>query len=79
VNHQPESRVREIRLHGSEGGAAGSRNRPSLPSPPEWLSQLAWWTLIAAVVVAIVSGVRYARKIFSAAREAEREPAGVDS
>jgi hypothetical protein len=30
VNHQPESRVREIRSHGSEGGGTGS-NRSSLP------------------------------------------------
>jgi hypothetical protein len=30
VNHQPESRVREIRSHGSEGGEAET-NRPFLP------------------------------------------------
>ena len=33
VNHQPESRVREIRQHGSEGGASG--NRTFLPLSAE--------------------------------------------
>ena len=33
VNHQPESRVREIRTHGSEGGGAGNSTGPSYPYP----------------------------------------------
>ena len=30
MNHRPESRVREIRLHGSEGGETG---QPVFPTP----------------------------------------------
>ncbi len=33
VNPQPESRVREIRTHGSEGGGAGISTGPSYPIP----------------------------------------------
>ncbi len=33
VNHQPESRVREIRTHGSEGGGAGYSTGSSYPYP----------------------------------------------
>ncbi len=29
MNHQPESRVREIRTHGSEGGGTGYSTGPS--------------------------------------------------
>jgi len=35
VNHQPESRMREIRTYGSEGGAAG---QPVVPTPITRLS-----------------------------------------
>jgi len=39
VNHQPESRVREIRQHGSEGGASG--NRTFLPlSKRSWCQEI---------------------------------------
>ena len=31
VNHQPESRVLEIRTHGSEGGGTGYSTGPSYP------------------------------------------------
>ena len=33
VNHQPESRVRENRMHGSEGGGAGVATDSSYPYP----------------------------------------------
>jgi len=31
VNYQPESRVRENRMHGSEGGGTGVETGPSYP------------------------------------------------
>ncbi|WP_297081956.1 CDP-diacylglycerol--glycerol-3-phosphate 3-phosphatidyltransferase [uncultured Demequina sp.] len=46
-----------------------------LPGGPEWLDTLAWWTLVAAVVVAVVTGVDYARSIVAAVRR-QREGAG---
>lgn len=36
VNHQPESRVREIRTHGSEGGGTGYSTGPSYPYHPQF-------------------------------------------
>ena len=33
VNHRPESRVRENRMHGSEGGGTGNSTGPSYPYP----------------------------------------------
>jgi len=38
------------------------------PSSPSWLDEVAWWLLIAAVVVAVVSGVDYMRRILKARR-----------
>lgn len=39
-----------------------------LPGTPAWLDVVAWWTLVAAVVVAVVTGVDYARSIVAAVR-----------
>ncbi len=33
MNHQPESRMRENRLYGSEGGGTGYPTGPSYPYP----------------------------------------------
>jgi CDP-diacylglycerol--glycerol-3-phosphate 3-phosphatidyltransferase len=38
------------------------------PPSPAWLDEVAWWMLIAAVVVAVVSGVDYVRRILRAMR-----------
>ena len=37
MNRQPESRVRENRMHGSEGGGTGYLTGPSYPYPPTCL------------------------------------------
>lgn len=41
-----------------------------VPAAPEWLAVAAWWCLLAAVAVAVVSGVRYGFAITRASREA---------
>lgn len=38
------------------------------PPSPSWLDEAAWWILIAAVVVAVVSGVDYVFRILKARR-----------
>ena len=38
------------------------------PQGPAWVGDVAWWCLMAAVVVAVVSGVDYARRIIAVAR-----------
>lgn len=35
-----------------------------VPHGPEWLTTAGWWCLVAAVVVAIVTGVDYARQMW---------------
>lgn len=39
-----------------------------VPQAPEWVDAVAWWVLVAAAVVAIVTGVDYARTIAAAVR-----------
>lgn len=43
-----------------------------VPGFPAWFDEIAWWVLVAAAVVAIVTGIDYARTIRDAAR-AHRE------
>ncbi|WP_084100346.1 CDP-diacylglycerol--glycerol-3-phosphate 3-phosphatidyltransferase [Demequina sp. NBRC 110051] len=43
-----------------------------VPGFPSWFDTIAWWVLVAAAVVAIVTGIDYARTIRDAAR-AHRE------
>ncbi|WP_062076463.1 CDP-diacylglycerol--glycerol-3-phosphate 3-phosphatidyltransferase [Demequina globuliformis] len=43
-----------------------------IPGAPGWIDVAAWWILVAAVVVAVVTGIDYARMIARAAR-AHRE------
>ncbi|WP_234983473.1 CDP-diacylglycerol--glycerol-3-phosphate 3-phosphatidyltransferase [Demequina sp. NBRC 110053] len=38
------------------------------PAGPAWFATVGWWILIAAVAVAVVTGVDYARRIAAAAR-----------
>lgn len=38
------------------------------PAGPAWLDTVAWWCLLVAVAVAVVTGVDYARRIGAAAR-----------
>ena len=38
------------------------------PHGPQWLEAIAWWCLVLAVVVTVVTGVDYARRIAAAAR-----------
>lgn len=40
-----------------------------VPGMPEWFYTAGWWVLIAAVVVAVVTGIDYARAIAKAARD----------
>ncbi|WP_234988060.1 CDP-diacylglycerol--glycerol-3-phosphate 3-phosphatidyltransferase [Demequina sp. NBRC 110056] len=46
------------------------------PEGPAWFDTLGWWSLVAAVVVAVVTGIDYGRRIVAAAR-ASRAPAAV--
>ncbi|GIG54250.1 CDP-diacylglycerol--glycerol-3-phosphate 3-phosphatidyltransferase [Demequina activiva] len=38
------------------------------PGGPAWLDAVAWWCLVAAVVVAVITGADYARRIAAAVR-----------
>ncbi len=40
-----------------------------VPGMPGWFDAIAWWVLVAAVVVAVITGVDYARMISRAARD----------
>jgi CDP-diacylglycerol--glycerol-3-phosphate 3-phosphatidyltransferase len=46
------------------------------PPSPTWLDTVAWWCLIAAVVVAVLSGIDYMRRIGVARRAIAKEPGG---
>jgi hypothetical protein len=45
VNHRPESRMREIRTYGSEGGATGVITGRSYPYPSHEPYQTLFWTI----------------------------------
>jgi CDP-diacylglycerol--glycerol-3-phosphate 3-phosphatidyltransferase len=40
------------------------------PPSPGWLDRVAWWCLVAAVVVALITGVDYGRRIVASRRAA---------
>lgn len=48
-----------------------------VPHAPQWLTAAAWWCLVAAVLVAIVTGLDYAAKI-RRVRRAARTPLPVE-
>lgn len=48
-----------------------------LPSMPPWVDTVSWWLLLAAIALAVVTGLDYGRRIARAAR-AQRKPVASD-
>lgn len=80
--------VRDVVIGASQGGKLKTALQLAAltfflwPAGPEWLTTLAWWILVAAVLVALVTGVDYARRIAAAARahrRAGRSEEGADA
>lgn len=46
------------------------------PPSPAWLDTVAWWCLVAAVIVAVLSGIDYMRRIQKARRVFDERPSG---
>ncbi|WP_200810906.1 CDP-diacylglycerol--glycerol-3-phosphate 3-phosphatidyltransferase [Demequina sp. NBRC 110057] len=40
-----------------------------IPGAPGWVDAIAWWVLVAAAIVAVVTGIDYARTIAAAVRD----------
>ncbi len=49
------------------------------PPSPAWLDKAAWWCLVAAVVVAVLTGIDYMRRILAARRVMDKSPVGTGS